>query len=249
MKTNEEFLQGVYGKRDAIVKKRKKQMAFAATAVCAVLCIGAAATAGIFGGENNINKSTEIEREKNMASNVNSGKYHEVNGGYNEKAEHLYPEKVTNLDDYYVVDPESFSKIAEEIIVTEIAIEGVSGVDGAEGEIGIAEGVEVVTMQGDAVIEPGTQFANNGNNGEVKATMPAPSEKPMPSTEEIVEAALGAIPEDEKVYIIKDSAEATVTRYADGKQEYAVGFRTTQDSYVVVKLDSELNPILASPRS
>ena len=37
MKTNEEFLQGVYGKRDAIVKKRKKQMAFAATAVCAVL--------------------------------------------------------------------------------------------------------------------------------------------------------------------------------------------------------------------
>lgn len=246
MKTNEEFLQGVYGKRDAIVKKRKRQMAFAATAVCAALCIGAAATAGILGEKNNINKSTEIERANNMASNANSGEYNEVHGGYNEKIEHLYPEIVTNLDDYTIDGALANELVAEGYIpeiVTEIAIEGNFGYDGKESEDGVAEGVEAVTMQGNPVIEPGTQYANNGSNGEVKATMPAQPKDPMPSTEEIVEAAYNAIPQEEREFVIKDSANATVTRYADGKQEYDVGFKTTLDEYWKVKLDSNLNPV------
>ena len=102
---------------------------------------------------------------------------------------------------------------------------------------------ETVTMNGSAVIEPATEVHKNGNTNEVKPTMPAPSKEPMASTEEIVEAAYSGIPEEERIYVIKDSANATVTRYADGRQEYEVGFQTTQDKYIKVRLDSELNPI------
>ena len=239
MKTSEEFLHGVYGKRDKIVKKRKKQMAVAATAVCTVLCIGAVATNGLLGKNNAIDKSAEIEQSNNRASNVVSEMYGELNADYNDASNPLYPEIVTKCDDY-IIAPEDLDEVIDEIaiegvpeIVTEIAHQDSFGYEGEKAETG--ESVDD---------EPATESSEKNGAGEEGVITAVPS-TPMYSTEEIVEAALKAIPEDEMGFVILDSAEATVTRYADGKQEYMVGFRTTQDKYIKVKLDSDLNLIKA----
>lgn len=251
MKTNEEFIRGVYGKRDALVKKRKKRMAFTATTVCAVLCVAAAITANVF-DDNGINKfslTTEIEQGGFMNKNGNEAHSGQLKAEYNETADKIQtetPESVTKVPQDYSLLNEDSALMPE--IATEIAIEGVpegaSGYDGETIESGVADNIgETVTMNGSAVIEPATEVHKNGNTNEIKPTMPAPSKEPMASTEEIVEAAYSVIPEEERIYVIKDSANATVTRYADGRQEYEVGFQTTQDKYIKVKLDSELNPI------
>lgn len=260
MKTNEEFLQGVYGKRDAIMKKRKKRMAFTATAVCGVLCVAAAITANMFGGNNvgKISKTTEIEQGGYMNPNAHEAISGELSAEINEVPDNkVYHEASTEAFTFVV---ESYSAVIENAegvpeIATEIAVE-VDGddqlnSDGSDGEMGVAENIEVVTMHGSAVVEPAEPSSEAHKNGDViegetampKPTMPAPPKTPMYSTEEIVEAAFSVIPEEERDFIIKDSANATVTRYADGRQEYEVGFRTTLDEYWKVKLDSELNPI------
>lgn len=249
MKTNEEFIQGVYGKRDALVKKRKKRMAFTATAVCAVLCVAAAITANFF-DDNNLTKfshTTEIKQGGFMNQNGNEAHSGQL------KAENKYSDKVqSEKTEAFTKVPQDYSLLNEDNalmpeIATEIAIEGVpegvAGYDGEKEEGGAEYAGETVTMNGSAVIEPATEVHKNGNTNEVKPTMPAPLKEPMASTEEIVEAAYSVIPEEERIYVIKDSANATVTRYADGRQEYEVGFQTTQDKYIKVKLDSELNPI------
>lgn len=252
MKTNEEFIRGVYGKRDALVKKRKKRMAFTATAVCAVLCVAAAITANVFDDSGKLSKfslTTEIEQDGFMNKNDSEAQSGQLKAEYNYteyNVESEQPEAFTKVPQDYSVLTDDNVRLPE--IVTEIAIEGVpegaSGYDGETTESGIADNIgETVTMNGSAVIEPATEGLKNGNTDEAKPTMPAPSTEPMPSTEEIVEAAYSVIPEEEREFIIKDSANATVTRYADGKQEYEVGFQTTQDKYIKVKLDSELNPI------
>ena len=256
MKTNEEFIQGVYGKRDAIVKKRKKQMAFTATAVCAVLCVAAAITANMFGGSDidKMSKTTEIEHGGYMNRNAHEAISGELKAETNEVPDNkLYHEASTEAFTFVV---ESYSAVIENAegvpeIATEIALEGDFGYDGSETEDGVAENIEVITTPGNAVVaptEPSSEVHKNGNviEGETaipKPTMPAPPKTPMYSTEEIVEAAYSVIPEEERIYVIKDSANATVTRFADGRQEYEVGFQTTQDKYIKVKLDSELNPI------
>lgn len=249
MKTNEEFIQGVYGKRDALVKKRKKRMAFTATAVCAVLCVAAAIAANFF-DDNNLTKfshTTEIEQGGYMNQNGNEAHSGQL------KAEYQYSDKVqSEKTEAFTQVPQDYSMLNEDNvnlpeIATEIAIEGVPegavGYDGEQEEGGAEYSGETVTMHGSAVIEPATEGLKNGNTNEVKPTMPAPSKEPMFSTEEIIEAAYSVIPEEEREFIIKDSANATVTRYADGRQEYEVAFQTTQDKYIKVKLDSELNPV------
>ncbi len=260
MKTNEEFIQGVYGKRDAIVKKRKKQMAFTATAVCAVLCVAAAITANMFGGSDidKMSKTTEIEHGGYMNQNAHEAISGELKAETNEVPDNkLYHEASTEAFTFVV---ESYSAVIENAegvpeIATEIALEVDSddqfNADGAEGEMGVAENIEVITTPGNAVVAPAEPSSEAHKNGDViegetaipKPTMPAPPKTPMYSTEEIVEAAYSVIPEEEREFIIKDSANATVTRYADGRQEYEVGFQTTQDKYIKVKLDSELNPV------
>lgn len=264
MKTNEEFLKGVYGKRDALVKKQKKRMAFTATAVCAVLCVAAALTANTFGDNNigKISKSTEIEQGGYMNPNDREAISGELKAEINEvPSNKIYPEKTTEaftfaVESYSAVvdNAEGVPEIATEIAVevfTEIAVEGDFGYDGSETEDGVAENVEIITMPGNAVVEPAEPSSEAHKNGDVvegetalsKPTMPAPPKAPMYSTEEIVEAAYNAISEENKQYVIKESANATVTRNADGTQEYEVGFKTTLDEYWKVKLDSELNPV------
>lgn len=260
MKTNEEFLKEVYGKRDAIVKKRKKQMAFTATAVCAVLCVGVAVTAGIFGGKS-IDK-TQTEYEHSMVSNKSGAEDHKLY--YNTadatkyNSEFFYPATVPNPDDYSFVADDGIDLSIEDIpeTATEIAIEGVPdstvGYDG-EQEEGAAEYTgETVTMNGSAVIEPATEALKNGDVNEIKPTMPAAPKNPMPSTEEIVEAAYNALSPEIREYAVKDSAEATVTMSADGTQTYEVYFHlnkplppeySSNSQYVKVRLDTQLNKI------
>lgn len=268
MKTNEEFLQGVYVKRDALVKKRKKRMALATTAVCAVLCVAAAITANVFdkNGIAKIRETTEIEQSGFMNQNDKELYSGELKEEYNILTDKLQPEKATET---VTMSAEGNAVMNEDGLfvpetVTEIALEieqnGNLGYDNSgsppekvESEENTSAEVEELTVQDGSVITPAVppteELKSNASvEGELavsKPAMPAPPETPDHSTEEIVEAAVNAIPEEEREFIIKDSAESTVTRYADGKQEYTVYFRTTLDEYWVVKLDSELNPFEA----
>ncbi len=249
MKTNEEFLREVYGKRDRVVKKRKKQMAFAATAVCAVLCIGAAATAGLL-DENGVNKFsliTEIEQDGFLNKNGNESYSGEI------EAEDVFSadgnqtevqEAVTEATYCFGYLTKDNAEIAEG--VTEIAIEGVIDKqlanENAEGVLSSTEAVEEATVQGNLVIET-TAVPQDIIDAESETTTAAPPKAPKPSNEKIVETAYNLIPEGERVYIIKESAEVTVEKYNDGRHEYVVYFSTTQDKYMGVRLDSELNPV------
>ncbi len=266
MKTNEEFLQGVYVKRDALVKKRKKRMALTTTTVCAVLCVAAAVTANVFGesGAVKIIKTTEIEQSGFMNRNDKELYSVEMKEEYNVLTDKLQPERatetVTMLAEGEAVFNENGLNVPE--IETEFAVESVQdgnlGYDNSgsppekvESEENTSAEVEELTVQDGSVITPAVppeeELKSNASvEGEPaisKPAMPAPLETPDYSTEEIVEAAINAIPEEEREFIIKDSANATVTRYADGKQEYEVYFRTTLDEYWKVKLDSGLNPV------
>ena len=249
MKTNEEFLREVYGKRDMAVKKRKKQMAFAATAVCAVLCIGAAATAGML-EENGVNKFsliTEIEQGGFLNKNSNESYSGEIeaeesfqtNGGQAE-----IQEGVTEVSDCFAYLTKDDSEIAEG--VTEAAIEGIADKqfanESVEGELVSTVLFEEDVVQGNLVVET-TAVPQEIIDAESETTTAAPPKAPKPSTEKIVETAYDFIPEEERIYIIKESAEVTVKKYNDGRHEYVVYFSTTQDKYMGVRLDSGLNPV------
>jgi hypothetical protein len=243
VKTNEEFLQGVYVKRDALVKKRKKRMAFTATAVCAALCITAAATAGML-GDNGVKKFsfiTEIEQGSFLNKNGNesySGKLNAAeNGG--DKIQPEKPESTTAIS--YILLVGDDADVPE--IATEIAIEGVTGVpesfDGAEIEEGLSEEIS----QGNSVLESTTAVVKDPYADET--TTAAPARPPKPTTQEIIDAAYNVFTEEERVNVIKETGHSTVKKYNDGSHEYEVWFHTVQDKYVGVRLDAELNPIPA----
>ena len=246
MKTNEEFLEGVYGKRDALIKKRKKRNSVVATAACAALCIGVAVSAGVFNSQSadKTESKAEIELDHMNSGEIVSGETNYISVedettragfGYDGNAQEK-PESVQDAEG----KPEMFTQTAAaEAAVTKIAATNAQNVSpqSSDDKIYKEEGGNEI---GQSVVEMPEEESQAGG---VVASTAAPEAKPMPSTEEIVEAAYNSLPDEEKQYVIKDSAEAMVTRYADGTQTYAVGFRTTLDQYRVIKLDSELNVI------
>ncbi len=248
MKTNEEFLQGIYGKRDVLVKKRKKRMAYTATAVCAALCVAAAVTANVFDG-NGVNKTgmtTEIEQGGFMNRNENEAISGELNASHNDSDDKVQPEKgelITFVENYTFLT-EDIARPVE--ISTGVNVDGNADKQFAyneeiEGEAGIPEGVEAVTEQNDLAVEQTTQAVVKVDD--LTESTAAPPKAPKPTTQEIIDKAYSVIPEGEREFVIKESANSTVRKYNDGRVEYEVYFRTTQDKCVGVKLDLELNPL------
>lgn len=243
MKTNEEFLDGIYDKHSALLKKRKKRISAIATTVCAAVCIVVAV--GAFNSEepnivielyNDIRKSgavfTRPETDSMEKPSVEDAEG-EVSTSAPEDDEHLTMAEIytkptkpssENAKDNKTQQEQSAPKPE----VMTVVAEDISAVD---GEMGVA--AEIPDSGGDSV----------------SATQSLPAKKPMPSTEEIVEAAYGILPEEERQSIVKDNAVATVTRYADGTQIYEVTFTVTASlegpdaDHITVQLDSELNEI------
>lgn len=246
MKTNEEFLEGVYGKRDALIKKRKKRISVAATAACAVLCVGVAVSAGVFNSQSadkSENKS-EIELGYMNSGESASGETNYISADYETTKASFGVDGETAEITEGIADaqgkPEMFNNSAA---VTEIATEYATYSAEAVSQKDNGEKIQKEEDEneiGTSVIEMPEEETQAGG---VAASTAAPSSNSMPSTGEIIEAAYNSLPDEEKQYVIKDSAEATVTRNADGTQTYSVGFRTTLDQYWVIELDSELNVI------
>ncbi len=238
MKTNEEFLEGVYSKRDALLKKRKKKMSVAATALCAVVCVAVGAAAGLIGNRNEPNKVIEIYNSiKKNGSSVTESHMTYAEKEIVEDAEGEVPTDADNAE--YATSGEVYIKPAKPLPE---ATETTKAENGGMKDKGVTEKLtfvaETVIVDGEMGLAP--EKPDSGVDS-ASPTAYLPENNPMPSTEEIIEAAYNAIPEEEREYVIKESAEATVTRYADGRQEYTVYFRTTQDKYMGIRLDSELN--------
>lgn len=238
MRTNEEFLDGIYGKRDALLKKRKKKMSVAATALCAVVCVAVGASAGLLGNRNEPNKVIEIYNSiMKSGSSVTESHMTYAEKEIVEDAEGEAPTDAESVEHATMAD--NYIKPAKPLPE---ATETTKAENGGMKDKGVterltlpAEDVAVDSEMGYAPETPDT------GSDSVSPTAAQPENNPMPSTEEIIEAAYNAIPEEEREFVIKESAEATVTRYADGRQEYTVYFRTTQDKYMGIRLDSELN--------
>ena len=246
MKTSEEFLQGVYVKRDKIVKKRKKQMAFAATAICAVLCISVVAISGLLGENNAIDKLTEIEQGSFWNKNGNeyhSGEIKAEDGvlAQDNQAEGQVENAVSDCFGYVTMVDDGITEY-----VTEVAIEGVLDKpyanESIKEELVETEIVEAISVQENLIVET-TAVLQDIIDAESETTTAAPPRAPKPSNDKIIETAYNLIPEGERVYIIKESADVTVQKYNDGRHEYVVYFSTTQDKYMGVRLDSGLNPV------
>ena len=246
MKTSEEFIKEIYGKRDAIIKKRKKQTAFAATAVCAVLCVSVALTANVFSGDgiNKFSLITEIEQGGFFNKNGNetqTGELNALNGDANEQELPPEPESTTCPELYFIIeDNAETAEVATEISFEEGVADVPFGYETQESEEGLSDGVN----SNNGVLESTTAVVKAENDDET--TTAAPPRPPKPTTEQIIEAAYNVFPEEEREYVIKETANSMIKKYNDGRHEYEVWFHTVQDKYVGVRLDAELNPIPAN---
>lgn len=239
MRTNEEFIEGIFSKRDALIKKRNKKISVAVTALCAVVCVAVGASAGLVGNRNEPGKVIEIYNSiMKSGSGVTEPQMSYAEKEIVENAEGEITTKAGSVELATMVD--SYVKPAKPLPE---ATEATEPVNGGTKDNGVTEKLtypaESVAVDGEMGYAP--ELPESGGDS-ASPTAALPENNPMPPTEEIVEAAYNAIPEEEREFIIKESAEATVTRYADGRQEFTVYFRTTQDKYIGIRLDSELNP-------
>ena len=241
MRTNEEFIEGIFSKRDALIKKRKKRNSVIVSAVCAAVCI--TAVAGVVGAQ----KPEKVEEFYNDFMKFGSfAKEDEFTNA--DRSEEESTTALTEDVEYYPIvesytkptrpasEKESDDKIQQECftnkpeVLTGVVTEAIEGV--ADGEMGFAP-----------------ELPDSGGDSENAAEVQGTENKTMPSTEKIVDAAYNALSEEERQCFAKGSAVATVTRYADGTQIYEVSF-TAVDSlkpsnvrHITVQLDSDLNMI------
>ncbi len=235
MKSNEEFIEGIYSKKDALVKKRKKKISVIATAVCAAICV--VASVGVVGVQQP-EKVVEIYNDiRKLGSSATRSEFEDADKSENETS------TAVSEDNEYLFLTENYTKptkpAAENENSDKIKQEGFVGspevlTDVAEGEVG-AENFAPEASESDGDSASPTKALSESN--------------PMPSTAEIVDAAYEMLPEEDKQSVIKDKAVATVTRYADGTQIYEVTFTDTASlqtaiaRHIKVQLDSDLNMI------
>ncbi len=236
MKSNEEFIDGIYSKRNEFLRKRKKRNSIIATALCAVICV--AAVAGFIGVQrpekveefyNDIRKFGSFAKEEEF---VNADRSEEESTTAFAEDNEYYPLIESYTKPTLPAPENEGEKIQQEGFVNKpevltdawtAAIEGV-----IDGERGPAP--EKPDSGGDSA-DPAASAPNNGV---------------MYSTDKIIDAAHDALSEEDRQSFNKDKAVATVTRNADGTQVFEVTF-TAADSlnvrHVKVQLDSDLNLI------
>lgn len=238
MKSNEEFLEGIYSKKDAIIKKRKKKMSAIATAVCAVIC--AVAITGVIG----LQKPEKVEEFYNeirkFGSFATMSEY--------EDADMAVKETTTAFveDNEYLLSEETYTKptkpASEKEADDKLQYEGSAAKPVVEVLTDVAEGV----ADGEMNFAPETPDSGGDS---ASPTTALPSASPMPSTEEITDAAYELLSEEDRQTFSKDSAVATVTRYADGTQTFEVTFtavsplQPSEARHIRVQLDENLNLI------
>ena len=241
MKSNEEFIEGIYSKRNDLIKKRKKRNSVIATVACAVICV--VAVAGAVGAKspekveelyNDIRKFGSFVKDEEVINADRSEE--ETTTAFAEESEYyLLIESYTKLTKPAAEN--DGDKIQNEGSVKKPIVEVLTGV--------VTEAIEGV-VDGETEIAP--EIPDSGEDSAAPAVS-QPEKKPMPSTEEIVEAAYNALSEEEQQKLNKDDAIATVKRYADGTQIFSAHFTVVDRGdpskalHIEVQLDSDLNVI------
>lgn len=232
MKSNEEFIEGIYSKKDAIIKKRKKKMSVIVTAACAIIC--AIAVTGIIG----LQKPEKVEELYNEIQKFGSS----ATRSEYEDADMAVKETTTACveDNECLTFVENYTKPT--LPVTKEETNDKPQQNGKPL-------VEVLTDVAEGEADGAMNYAPETGGDSASPTMALPSMSPRPSTEEIVNAAYELLPEEEKQSFSKDSAVALSKVYADGTQIFEVTFtavsslQLSEVSHISVQLDENLNLI------
>lgn len=246
MKSNEEFIEGIYSKKDALIKKRKKKISVIVTAVCAVICVAAAA--GFIGADRPVADEEEAPEITKASEKV----WVEEAEGYAD--EDCADAEIYNLVSEYPKDPAA--------PVTEAAMhddnsDGNKGQSDEkiyhEGEMGISDitvpeyPAETGGDGPDTGVQGGSIIPDSNGSGKTDNLTPAEPPiamaPPIVMTDEAVDAAYDRMTEAEKAKVSKENAEAVVSREADGTQTYTVYFELLKGGFFKVKLNSELERI------
>lgn len=232
MKSNEEFIEGIYSKKDAIIKKRKKKMSAIVTAVCAVIC--AVAVTGIIG----LQKPEKVEELYNEIQKFGSS----ATRSEYEDADMAVKETTTACveDNECLTFVENYTKPTRPVTKEETY---------DKPQQNGKPLVEVLTDVAEGEADGAMDYAPETGGDSASPTMALPPMSPMPSTEEIMNAAYELLPEEEKQSFSKDSAVALSKVYADGTQMFEVTFtavsslQPSEVRHISVQLDENLNLI------
>lgn len=232
MKSNEEFIEGIYSKKDAIIKKRKKKMSVIVTAACAIIC--AVAVTGIIG----LQKPEKVEELYNEIQKFGSA----ATRSEYEDADMAVKETTTACveDNECLTFVENYTKPT--LPVTKEETNDKPQQNGKPL-------VEVLTDVAEGEADGAMNYAPETGGDSASPTMALPPMSPRPSTEEIVNAAYELLPEEEKQSFSKDSAVALSKVYADGTQMFEVTFtavsslQPSEVRHISVQLDENLNLI------
>lgn len=238
MKSNEEFIEGIYSKKDAIIKKRKKKMSAIATAVCAVIC--AVAITGIIG----LQKPEKVVELYNDLRKFGSSATRSEAEGVDMAVQETTTASVE--DNEYLIAEEAYTKptkpASEKDADDKLQYEGSAAKPVVEVLTDVAEG------EADGAMNFAPETPDSGGDS-ASPTKALPPSSPMPSTEEITDSAYELLPEEDKQTFSKDSAVALVKKYADGTQIFEVTFTAVSASqpsevrHISVQLDENLNLI------
>ena len=235
MKSNEEFIEGIYSKKDAIIKKRKKKTSAIVTAVCAVIC--AVAVTGVIG----LQKPEKVEELYNeirkFGSAATMSEYEDADMAVRETTTACVEDNecLTFVENYTkptrpVTKEETYDKPQQ------------NGKPLVEVLTDVAEG------EADGAMNYAPEIPDSGGDS-ASPTMALAPMSPMPSTEEIVDIAYELLPEEDQQTFSKDSAVALSKVYADGTQMFEVTFtavsslQPSEVRHISVQLDENLNLI------
>ncbi len=235
MKSNEEFIEGIYSKKDAIIKNRKKKMSAIAAAACAVIC--AVAITGAIG----LKKPEKVEELYNEIRKFGSSATRSESEGVDMAVKETTTAFVE--DNECLTFAENYTKPTRPVTKEETYDKSQQ-----DGKPVVEVLTDVAEGEADGAMNFAPETPDSGGDS-ASPTMALPPMSPMPSTEEIVDTAYEVLPEEEKQSFSKDSAVALVKKYTDGTQIFEVTFtavsslQPSEVRHICVQLDENLNLI------
>lgn len=211
MRSNDEFIENIYKKRDAAVKKRNRKIAAAASGLCVAVIafVGATEVVPLLR-----HKSTAPVEEKPDIVDVSEN----VTAVADAEGTYLY-------DSAFDESPESGFVPEEEIYhLTDVYTRPAFGYDGDDK---IQPEIQ-------------TEIAEEGENAEnVNGAVTSSSTRASYTDEQIVDAAYSSLSAEEKSRVVSKSSHMSMVSYEVNVGEfYEVWFDATDGGYVKVKLDS-----------
>ncbi len=234
MKNREEYEASIYAKRDALLKKRKKNIQAAVSVICIVFCIGAASLAIPEMKTKIADEQTELTENltREEITTESKDELFDANGiyDYSESDDIKTGGSADNFGDnnYFAAGS--------------VVQNGISSSLPAENKYNRNDAIDVQT---EIALETEI-YKENGNKSEVSPTKaPSQNGKPQPTTTvnpsfsdnaetKAIDAAYGYLTDEQKAKVDTDAhKDVTVTRNADGTEYFTVIFHIDEGAYLV----------------